>query len=404
MKQRVLLIFSLFLSFLLVSGCGANSDSNKSDTKTYPVKTIQVKEENYPVSLEYQGITGESEVRKLSFKSSAKIAKIYVTKGQHVTKGEPLVDLDKTDLNYAMQAAQSQMNAAAAQYNKAVNGAQQEDINKAEIAVKNAQDNYNYYKDLYDKNVTLYNSSAISKQALDGSKLQLDSSEAALNSAQQTLQQLRDGSRDEDKEALLAQLNAATADYNSKMDLVQDASMVSDLDGYVVDVLCKEGELQPAGNPVILMRSDDQVITVGLSDKDVKKIKVGTKATITIDNQSVDGEISNIVQMADQQSGTFSTEIKLLNPIDNDQFYIGESVKVYIETGDQRSILIPISCILNDGEDYVYVIENGRAVRKNITLGDAHEDKVSVEGLKAGDKLVIEGMKNIKAGYQVSEK
>lgn len=66
--------------------------------------------------------------------------------------------------------------------------------------------------------------------------------------------------------------------------------------------------------------------------------------------------------------------------------------------------MIPISSILNDGEDYVYVVENGRAVRKNITLGDAHEDKVSVEGLKAGDKLVIEGMKEIKAGYRVSEK
>ncbi|WP_088227559.1 efflux RND transporter periplasmic adaptor subunit [Desulfosporosinus sp. FKB] len=404
MKKRVSLILLLLFAVLSLSGCGGNADTNKSDIKTYPVKTLKAGEESYPVSLEYQGITGESEVRKLSFKSSARITKIYVTKGQHVKKGDPLVDLDKTDLNYAMQAAQSQMDAAAAQYNKAVNGAQQEDINKAEIAVKNAQDNYNYYKDLYDKNVTLYNNSAISKQTLDGSKLQLDSSEAALNSAQQSLQQLQAGTRDEDKEALLAQLNTATADYNSKMNLVQDASMVSDMDGYVVDVLCKEGELQPAGNPVVLMRSDDQVITVGLSDKDVKKIKVGTKAEVNIDNKTVNGEINNIVQMADQQSGTFSTEIKLLNPIDNDQFYIGESVKVYIDAGEQTSILIPISSILNDGEDYVYVVENGRAVRKNITLGEAQEDKVSVEGLKAGDQLVIEGMKNIKAGYQVSEK
>lgn len=336
MKKRAWLIYALIFVVVMLSGCGGNTDTVNSNIKTYPVKTLQVKEESYPVSLEYEGITGGSEVRKLSFKSSAKIAKIYVTKGQHVKKGDPLVDLDKTDLNFALEAAKSQMDAASAQYTKAVNGAQSEDINKAEIAVKNAQDNYNYYQDLYNKNVALYNSSAISQQALDSSKLQLDSSEAALNSAQQSLEQLQNGTRAEDKEALLAQLNTATADYKSKMDLVQDASLVADTDGYVVDVLCKEGELQAAGNPVVLMRSENQVITVGLSDNDVKKIKVGTKAQVKIDNTTADGEVINIVQMADQQSGTFSAEIKLLNPIDNDQFYIGESVKVYLDAGEKN--------------------------------------------------------------------
>ncbi|MDQ7092944.1 HlyD family efflux transporter periplasmic adaptor subunit [Desulfosporosinus sp. PR] len=404
MKKQAVLIFSLILGVVMLGGCGSNNDSNKSSLKTYPVKTLGLKEESRPVSLEYEGITGGSEVRKLSFKSTAKIAKIYVPKGQAVKKGDPLVDLDKTDLNFAMEASKAQMDAASAQYNKAVNGAQQEDINKAEIAVNNAQNNYSYYKDLYEKNVSLYNSSAISKQALDGAKLQLDSSEAALNSAQQSLQQLKNGTREEDKQALLAQLNATTTDYNAKRNLLQDASLVADTAGYVVDVLCKEGELQAAGNPVILLRSENQVVTVGLSDNDVKKIGIGTKAQVKIDDLTTEGEITNIVQMADMQSGTYSAEIKLLSPIANNKFFIGENVKVYISVGEKTSLWIPISSILNDGEDYVYVVESGRAVRKNVTLGDAQEDKVAVEGLKAGDKLVIEGMKNIKAGYQVIEK
>ncbi|MBC2580209.1 efflux RND transporter periplasmic adaptor subunit [Clostridium sp. DJ247] len=401
MRNKMLLICSLFLSVAMLSGCSGRDDANKSNTKTYPVKTLEVKNESYPISLEYQGITGGSEVRKLSFKSSAKISKIYVSKGQHVKKGDNLVELDKSDLNFAMQAAKSQMDAASAQYNKAVNGAQAEDINKAEIAVKNAQNNYNYYKDLYDKNVKLYETGAVAKQQVDSAKLQVDSSESALNSAKQSLQQLQNGSREEDKQALLAQLNTAKADYDSKVNLVQDASLIADTDGYVVDVLCKEGEIQAAGNPVILLRSENQVITVGLSDDDVKKVQVGTKATVKVDDTAADGEIINIIQMADKQSGTYSAEIKLLTPIDNSKFYIGEIVKVYINVGEKSSIWIPISSILNDGEDYVYVVESGHAVRKNITLGDSHEDKVSVEGLKAEDKLVIEGMKNIKAGYQV---
>lgn len=113
-----------------------------------------------------------------------------------------MVDLDKSDLNFAMEAAKSQMDAASAQYNKAVNGAQAEDINKAEIAMKNAQDNYDYCKNVYDKNINLYEIQAITKQQVDDLKIKLDSSESVLNASKQTLQQVQNGTRDEDKQAL----------------------------------------------------------------------------------------------------------------------------------------------------------------------------------------------------------
>lgn len=401
MNKKVLAICLVFLNLVTLSGCSNKSDS-KTDVKTYPVKTLELKNESYPISLEYEGITGGSEVRKLSFKSSAKISKIYVSKGQHIKKGDNLVDLDKTDLNFAMEGAKAQMDAASAQYDKAVNGAQQEDINKAQIAVKNAEDNYNYCKDIYDKTVNLYQIQAVTQQEVNDVKNKLDSTESALNAAKETLNQLQNGTREEDKQALLAQLNTVKANYDSKVNLLQDASLTADEDGYVVDILCKEGEMQAAGYPVILIRSENQVVTVGLSDDDVKKIQIGTKAQVKIDDATADGEIMNIVQMADKQSGTYSAEIKLLNPIDDSKFYIGQSVKVYINSGEKNGIWIPISSILNDGEDYVYVVEDGRAVRKNITLGDTKEGEVCVDGLEAGDNLVNEGMKNIKSGYQVS--
>ena len=402
MNKKLLAICLVFLNFVTLSGCGGKDNSNTTEAKVYPVKIIELKNESYPISLEYEGLTGGSEVRKLSFKSPAKVAKIYVSKGQHVKKGDSLVDLDKTDLNLAKDAAKAQMDAAQAQYNKAVNGPLAEDINKAEIAVKNAQDNYNYCKDLYDKNVSLYEMKAVTEQQVNDVKNKLDSSESALNAAKETLNQLQNGTREEDRQAALAQLNTAKANYDSKVNLLQDASLIADEDSYVVDVLCKEGEMQAAGYPVILIRSENQVVTVGLTDNDVKKIQIGTKARVKIDDETTDGEVINIVQMADKQSGTYSAEIKLLNLIDNSKFYIGQSVKVYLNDGEKEGIWIPISSILNDGEDYVYVVEDGRAVRKNVTLGNTNENEVCVEGLNAGDNLVSEGMKNIKAGYEVS--
>ncbi len=400
MNKKIIAICLVILNFTILSGC--SKSNTKADARTYPVKTVGLQNQSYPSDLEYEGITGGSEVRKLSFKSPAKISKIYVVKGQQVKKGDNLVDLDKSDLNLAENAAQAQMDSAQAQYDKAVNGAQAEDINKAQIAVKNAQDEYNYCKDLYDKTVNLFQIKAATQQQVNDLKIKLDGSESQLNAAKETLTQLQNGTREEDKQAALAQVNAAKADYDSKVNLVQDASLVADEDGYVVDVLCKEGEMQQAGYPVILVRSDDQVVTVGLSDDDVKKIQVGTKAKVKIDDDTTDGEIMNIVQAPDKQSGTYSAEVKILNQIDNDKYYVGQSVKVYIDNGEKSGIWIPISSILNDGQDYVFTVEDGRAVRKNVTLGDTNENEVCVEGLEVGQTLITEGMKNIKAGYQVS--
>ncbi|MFT8350597.1 efflux RND transporter periplasmic adaptor subunit [Clostridium saccharoperbutylacetonicum] len=401
MNKKIIAICLVLFNFTILSGCSGKTDA-KTDAKTYPVKTAELQNQSHPVNLEYQGITGGSEVRKLSFKSPAKISKIYVIKGQHVKKGDSLVDLDKSDLNLAENAAKAQMDAAQAQYDKALNGAQAEDVNKAEIAVKNAQDEYNYCKDLYDKTVNLYQIKAATQQQVNDIKIKLDGSESQLNAAKETLNQVKNGAREEDKQAALAGVNAAKANYDSKVNLVQDSSLTADEDGYVVDVLCKEGELQQAGYPVVLIRSEDQVVTAGLSDDDVKKIQVGTKAEVKIDDATADGEVINMVQAPDRQSGTYSAEIKISNPIDNNKYYIGQSVKVYIENGEKSGIWIPITSILNDGQDYVYVVEDGRAVRKNVTLGDTNENEVCVDGLKVGDNLVTEGMKNIKAGYQVS--
>ncbi|AKN34165.1 RND family efflux transporter, MFP subunit [Clostridium carboxidivorans P7] len=407
-KRKKILFISLTVAAIVLcivySVFSSKNKTSENDTKKYPVKIMQVKSGSYPMSLQYQGLTGGSEVRKLSFKSSAKISKIYVSKGQHVKKGDKLVDLDKSDLNFAAEAANAQVAAASAQYDKAVNGAQQEDINKAQIGVKNAQDANNYYKDLYNKNLKLSESGAISKQQLQDVKLQLDNSQNALNSAEQSLQQLQNGSRPEDKQATLDQLNQAKAGYEAKESMLNDASMTADMDGYVVDVLGKEGEMQQAGSPVILFRSEKQVITVGLSEDDVKKVKVGTKAQVNIGDDKAQGEIINIVQLADSTSGTYSAEINITTPIDTSKYYVGETSTVYIDMGQTNSISIPINSVLNDGEDYVYVVENGHAVKKNVTLGDNKEDKVSVEGLKDGDKLIIEGMKNIKSGYKVTIK
>src|SRR5712691_4936977 len=92
---------------------------------------------------------------KMSFKSSGKIAEIYVSVGQQVTAGQPLAKLDTTDLEGAL--AQAQANLVTAQNNfnrtastsrdaqKALNQARQQaaqDLATAQAALNKLTNSY----------------------------------------------------------------------------------------------------------------------------------------------------------------------------------------------------------------------------------------------------------------------
>ena len=61
---------------------------------------------------------------------------------------------------------------------------------------------------------------------------------------------------------------------------------------------------------------------------------------------------------------------------------------------------MPLFAVIpREGRAVVYVAENNRAVEREVTLGstDGHNIQV-LTGLKAGEKLVIEGQRQLKDG------
>lgn len=82
--------------------------------------------------------------------------------------------------------------------------------------------------------------------------------------------------------------------------------------------------------------------------------------------------------------------------------YLGELATVKINIGERSGIWLPLSVILNDGNDYVYVVEDGRAKREYVTVLEINDDQVLVEGTKAGEKIICEGMKLVRTGSAVS--
>lgn len=81
---------------------------------------------------------------------------------------------------------------------------------------------------------------------------------------------------------------------------------------------------------------------------------------------------------------------------------IGSAADVSLAAGAVNGIWIPIAAVMNDGEDYIFIIRDERAVKRNISLKESQGFNVRVEGLEPGDKLVTSGMKELSEGMKVT--
>ncbi|WP_352418643.1 biotin/lipoyl-binding protein [Proteiniborus sp.] len=399
--MKKVLCFIIILSLVFSIGCSSENKNNNLEENIRPVVVEKLETKTFPILLNYIGTLQSKDLKKYSFKSSAKIKSVHVEAGQYVKKGDLLIELDTADLNKAVDVAKYQMDAAKAVYDKSLKGATPEQKKQAELTVKQAQDGYNFALDSYNKILELYEAGSVSKQKLDEVKLQLDNSESSLKLANEGLNQVKSGVSEEDKKAAFSQYEQAKTAYEAQLSLLDDASLISDADGYIVDILYKEGELIPQGYPAIVLRTDEQIISVGLSQQDVKKIDIGTKAYITIDDINMQAHVSNINRAVDMETLTYKVELTIEDKMSNKDFLLGSIVNVDFQIGEEKGIWIPIVNVMSDANDYVYIVEDEHVVRKDIKIKSIYEDKVLTEELKPGEKLIVKGMKNVKEGYKV---
>lgn len=395
MKVKTLTVF-IVIVFLFTS-CTVQNKEVITNEKVKPVRVMSIREENRPLSLEYIGVVESEEIKKISFKSSGKIEKVFVSEDQKIKKGDMLLKLDTEDLAYALDASRANMEAAKAQYEKAIKGAREEEINQAKSNVKKAQDAYDFSKNNYMKTKQLFEKEAISQNSLDKAKLDLDIRETDLNTAKELEKQVINSVREEDIKTLSYQLEQAKADYEHKKMMIESALLVSDVDGYVVDILYEEGEIVSTGYPAIIIRNEEQVVNVGLSQRDSIKVKQKDKVIIKVEEKEVEGNIVTVAQVPNSQTRTYNAKIDL----DEDIFQLGYIVKVKIIIGEEKGVWIPITSVLANGIDYVFIVRGDRVEKKRVDIQEVLGTKVKVEGLLEEDILVLEGMKRLRDGDKV---
>jgi len=359
LRKSILMIGLLGVMVLGLTGCN-NSQATAIEENSRGVEVMASEISEEAIAKNYIGTVKSKDLIKYSFKTAGKIEAIHVKEGQSISVGDPLASLDQEDLNFKLEGALAQMQGA-------------------EKSVQKAKDDLKYKKDLFNKMESLYEEGSISKDQFDQAKLAKDVSESTYNQA-------------------ISQYNGAKSAYEQVKSLMSDATIYATKKGTVVSTQYEPREMVAAGYPVVVIRSENQVVNVGLVQKDLKDIVVGTKAMVDIDGVKAEGEVLSISETPDPATRTYKAEIL----VKEKQFRIGSIAKVAIDSGRLEGIWLPINIIMSDGIDYVYVVEEGRSFKKIVSLKELKNDLVRVEGITPGEKIVISGMKNINDGTKVN--
>lgn len=128
-------------------------------------------------------------------------------------------------------------------------------------------------------------------------------------------------------------------------------------------------------------------------------------ATVRLDAYSGDefkAKITRIYPKLNRQSGTVPVKAELTNP---PELMHGMFVRVLLPVQSvNHAVIIPDSALLSssDGQEAVFVINDGKAVRREIRLGIDQGSRVQVvDGLKPGEQVVVAGMNSLSDGTAV---
>jgi RND family efflux transporter MFP subunit len=251
------------------------------------------------------------------------------------------------------------------------------------------------------------------KFALNAAKHQLSQAKSAYQEADMYYQNLEKafksgGISKSDLDKALLDRDVKEQDYQqakineqAKQDDLDHATLIALSDGIVSDIMPKTGELTEAGAETIIVQGTGLFAETSISQKDMDKISNGAKAIVEYKNQKLEGSIAYISSLPDFQ--TFRHTVKIVFSGNHSKLpaTIGQTVKIYIESGTVSGIWIPLKHVYNDGDSYVNVIESDRLRKKRIHIIDYSEDKVRVKGLAENDMLITNGAANINEGYKV---
>jgi len=385
------------------------------------VETMVIAESAFLEVYRSVAIITPKQITQSSFQSVGTITEIAVKEGDRVVINQILARIDDEQAKLQVQNAQqalstSQFNLQEAQANEQTQkrlldeaiANEQSNLETLRTNQNNAAQNRDEKQATYESNRDTLGADDPTTQA---SLLQANQAELEYQAARAEYQAAIDQGETTNVSVARSRHNAAIANVNANRSQVaiaennvqqaennlENTILRATVNGTVVRVVGNVNDIATPIAPVVVIASDEMKAVFGVPFQWLPVLFSGQDLSVFNTTNRVGAKISTIAQLPDQSSRTYEVSVNLAK----DSFPIGASVSVEIPLNEVAGVWIPLASILNDGQPYVFVVENDRAIKRRITLIGFNNTDVRVEGLDENDQVVINGLKSLRSGTPV---
>lgn len=320
-------------------------------TKPLEVKTEMVKRDKIVKSVTAIGLVKAGKSADLSFNQSGKIVWLNITENDQLATGAAIAQLDREELRNQVSIADA-------------NVVQKQSALDQVIVTYHGQE------------------TSASKEVRRQAEIDLEKALKALK----------------------------TARYN-----LEQAVLYVSFSGIVTSVDVSLGEYVTAGKKIAeIVDPETFYFSANIEENDLGNVKVGQKVNLSLEaypDKTFSGVIYEIpLTSSGVSSGTtiFSIRIKKQmssEPNNNFPWRLGMTGKAEIIFEEKDSVLtIPFEAIKTENsQSFVFVIENNKAVKKEVNIGLENDEKVEIlSGINDNQEVIISEIGGLKEGQNVA--
>ncbi len=155
------------------------------------------------------------------------------------------------------------------------------------------------------------------------------------------------------------------------------------------------------------MTTSDVKASVSVPENSIASIAVGDKGTVECAGHTYSSTVSEKGVSANPLTRNYTVKLSIEGRVPADSLLPGMICRVKIQTASSDSmpsIVLPMDAVLlsEDNSNFVWLIENGIAQRRAISIGDMTDNGVTVtEGLARGDSVIVSGQQKVSEGMKV---
>ncbi len=327
-----------FVAAVMLSACAEKPEEEKEEAEpAVPVAVAVV--QRGPIEAAYKGtatIEADAQATVVA-KISGIVEKIRVEEGMAVKAGDMLAQLEQDRL---------------------------------QLEVARARANYQQLKAEFSRNERIIEQNLVSREQYDRSRYELQASKAALDLAELSL---------------------------------RESTIRAPIDGVISGRHVKTGNSVQVNAALFdITHMDSLEAQLHVPEREIHKLKAQQPAMIAVDawpEETFAGHVKRINPVVDPTSGTVKVTVAVDNPEGKLLPGMFGRLQVLYDRRDNVLLIPKDAVVIEDATASVFVIQDGKAQRRNVTLGyDNDRDYEVLDGLEENENVVTTGRASLKDG------